>query len=140
MGKDLVLGLSAMFLVLVSAVVWSALHLVSRNVGLYLTWMSNSRETRVKMALWLGLFIITSGMMWQRGNAFAAILANHWVSEFGRWSTIGVVGYMTFGLAFALWYACDRNYGSERGDVIWCHIMWAGLGTGFVTSLLSWIY
>ena len=140
MGKDLVLGLSALFLVLVAAVVWSALQLVARNVGLYVGWRSNSRETRVKMALWLGLFIITSGMMWQRGNAFLAILANQWVSEFGRVSSIGVVSYMTFGLAFSLWYACDRNYGAARGDVIWCHIMWAGLATGFATAILSWIY
>jgi len=138
MGKDLIMGMSATFLVWVGAVAWASSRLVWRNWELYQHWASIDRDTRVKMALWLAIPMLMVGIMWQRSVAFYAIGTGQWVSEFGVFSTIFYLSIALIALALALWWAFDRTYGPARGDTIWCRVMWTGLGLGAVMSVLSW--
>jgi hypothetical protein len=138
MARDLIIGMSAIFLIWVAAVAWASSRLVWRNVALYRDWSSVDRDTRVKMALWLAVPMLMVGIMWQRSVAFYALAAGHWVSDFGKASTISYLCLALVSLALALFWAFDRTYGAARGDALWCRLMWLGLGMGALAAVVSW--
>ena len=90
------------------------------------------------MALWLAIPTLLLAIEIQRTNGVYATLAGHWVSDFGQGATIFYLGLVLNALALALWWAFDRNYGPRRGDILWCHLMWSGLGLGAIASAFNW--
>lgn len=138
MGKDLLIGLSATFLLWVGAVLWASSRLVYMNWSLYRVIRNIDRDTRVKMALWLAIPMLMAGIMWQRAFAFYAAIFDLWTTNFGITGTLIYLFDALAALALALWWAFDRTYGPRKGDLLWCRLMWMGVLLGGVVSLLSW--
>lgn len=137
-AKDLIVGLSAMFLIWGSAIVWASSRLVWRNIDIYRNWLTVDRDTRVKMALWLAVPLLMVAIIGQRTRAFYALATDRWVADFGALAGIAFLMLAVTAMSLALFWACDRTWGPAEGDRVWCRIMWLGLATGAATSVLSW--
>lgn len=137
-ARDFVVGLSAIFLLWVGAIVYASSRLVSRNWHLYRNWRTCDRDTRIKMAMWLAIPMLMVGIMWQRSVALYAISTDAWTTNFGIYSSGAYLVLALCSLALLLFWAFDRTYGGKRGDTLWCRLMWSGLALGAGATFLNW--
>lgn len=144
MDRDIVIGMSSTFLLWSAVLLWASARLVCLNIGLYRNWLSIERDVRVKMALWLAVPLFMAGLLWMRGVVFTGHLLGHYASSFGVTQAIGFMFVVLFALSLSLWWACDRSYAPKYGtayaDLIWCRVMWLGVGIGISVTFLSWWY
>lgn len=140
MTRDLIVGMSAAFLLWVGAIAYASSRLVSRNWLMYRNIRREDRDTRVKMALWAAIPMLMVGIMWQRTVALYAIATGIWITDFGLVSSLAYLSVALVSLAMILWWSFDRTYGARRGDVLWCRLMWSGIAIAASTSILSWVF
>lgn len=144
MDKDIVMGMTATFLLWTAAMLFASSKLICSNVNLYRNWSRISRDVRVKMALWLAIPLFMGGILWMRSVAFFGYTMGYYVSSFGLSQAIGYMFIVLFALALSLWWVCDRSYATRHGtayaDLVWCRVMWAGVTVGIVATFISWWY
>lgn len=137
-GKDLVVGLSAVFLLWVGAILIASSKLVWSNWEVFLRWRKQDRETRLKMALWLAIPLLMSGLIWMR-----LIAIWHYAVTKGipLGTMIQIFVYMPvvlFSLALILWWICDRTFSSPDGDRAWLALVSSGGIIGATATALSY--
>jgi len=144
MDRDVVIGMSATFILWTAAMLWASSRLICLNLALYRNWKGIDRDVKVKMALWLAVPLYMLGFLWMRGVAFVGLVIGYYVSWFGASQAIGFMAVVLLAHALSLWWACDRTYrtryGASYADLIWCRVMWAGVSIGGISTFLSWWY
>lgn len=140
MGKDLVVGLSAIFLLWVTAIAVASTTLVWSNWKLFVTWRHQARETRLRMALWLAIPLLMYGLIWMRGIAIWHYAVVYYVPDVSLFQMLVYLPVILVALALILWWICDRTFEAARGDRIWCLLVWSGLALGVFTTFLTWRY
>lgn len=140
MGKDLVVGLSIVFILWVSAIAVASTTLVWSNWKLFMTWRRQDRETRLRLALWLAIPLLMFGLLWMRGIAIWHYTVIYYVPDISLFQMLTYLPFILISLALILWWICDRTFDAERGDRIWCSLVWLGLALGTVVTYTTWKY
>ncbi len=136
----LVIGLSAVFLMLVAALFAASIRLVTNNWRLFSTWRSQDREMRVRMALWISVPFLMAGLLWMRGVAVFNFLKVKGIPAGSIFQMLVYMPVILTALAFLFWYVCDRVFPNPAwADRFWIGVVLLALGAGVITTYLTWI-
>jgi hypothetical protein len=144
MAKDVIVALSAVFLLWVGAIFVASSRLVWGNWPLFRKWRQQDRETTVKMALWLAIPVLMGCSFWMRSIAIWHYAAVYGIPTLSLVQMFIYLPAILAALAGILWWACDRTFnpqktiaGAEQADRICRWILWAGAALCVCTFLLT---
>lgn len=140
MGKDLIVGMSIPYIMWSAAIMLAGSRLIVVNIQLYQVWWTLERNTRVKMALWLAIPLLMLFLVWTRIIGVIGLVNGSYVSQFGVDQAVTALPVALTALALSLWWACDRALGMDKGDRVWCWIMWVGVAVGTAGMSLSLVF
>ncbi len=136
-GKDIVVGLSVIFLLWVAAILAASSKLIWSNWREFVSWRGQDREMRLRMALWVAIPLLMAGLLWMR-----AVAVWHYVAVYGipLISLIQMFVYLPVilvSLALILWWVCNRTFDAVGGDRAWLILVISGFIIGALTTFLS---
>lgn len=137
-SDDVVAGFSATFLLWTLSLAYAASYAVYKHRCSYMRWCAIERDSRVKLALWLGIPLIMYGLFWMRGVTTWGILSERFNGSISVKHAVGYMPPILLGLSLVLWWSFDRTYGSTEGDRRWFALTLAGVILGFVVGFLNW--
>lgn len=141
-GKDLVIGLSAVFLVWGGGILAASTKLLWDNWRLFARFCEQDREMRLRMSLWLAIPLMMAGLFWMRSVAVWNFLTV--ASCCSTSVVVQMVIYMPLILAsFALilWWIFNRTFDDPAtADWLWGGFVLTGMAMGVTSTALSYIY
>jgi uncharacterized membrane protein YedE/YeeE len=105
-------------------------QMVWENWHLFRAWRKQSRETRVRLALWLAIPLMKLGLFLFAGHGLWLWITRHPATEYLLGRTVLVLPLVITACLLLLWWAFDRSFGAEKGDRLWRLMVIAGVILG----------
>lgn len=134
MARSIVAGMLVVIVLWVGAVAYASSRLISVNWPLLKTWCRQPRETRVRLALWLGVPTMKVAILLFASHALWSVATGGYVSDGQVARGLVTAPLVLLATLLLLFWITDRSYGPERGDRLWRALMFSGVALGVATA------
>jgi hypothetical protein len=127
MARSLIAGMLAAIVLWVGAVAFASFRLILMNWHLFVGWRRQTRETRVRLALWLAVPLMKVAILLFCAHALWDLASGRYVSDLAMVRGMVTAPLVLVSAVLMMWWIADRALGAERGDLVWWRLIACGI-------------